>query len=191
MHDFLQALFPSVIQLANNGGLLTFQIPKEEMRIGPAFHQLQHNCERLNIEYYQIAQPTLEQVFIKTVDAHTPVVSKRLKGGRGGVGVPGSPDNPDTGGTFNILLGGTAEAVVDEYYLKVNRCGCNIFYMKASCGGLFAFGLTFFIFLVFINTTLAVEDALFFVFFLSWVTCCGLCWTLLCPCCKPPADLED
>ena len=181
--SFLQGLFPSVHQLANNGGLLTFQIPREEMSIGHAFQQLQQNCERLNIEYYQIAQPTLEQVFIKTVDAHTPPVIKRLKGG--------SKGELDMDDTFNIPLGGTAEAVVDEYYLKLNRCGCNIFYMKASCGGLFAFGLIFVIFLGFIHTTAAVEDALFFMLFLSWVTCCGLCWTLLCPCCKPPADLED
>ena len=58
----LIGLFPSAIMISENGGLVTFQIPKDEMKMGVAFTQLEKNRETLGIEDYSIAQPTLEQV---------------------------------------------------------------------------------------------------------------------------------
>ena len=55
-------LFPSAVLISENGGLVTFQIPKDEMKMGVAFSQLEKNRESLGIEDYSIAQPTLEQV---------------------------------------------------------------------------------------------------------------------------------
>ncbi len=64
---FVQSLAPSSTLISENGGLLTFEVPRAEMRMGHAFGQLASNKERLRIEDYSIAQPTLEQVFIRTV----------------------------------------------------------------------------------------------------------------------------
>lgn len=80
LHTFLASYFPSVAQIAQNGALLTFQIPKDEMRLGVAFTAIETEKDRLFIEDYVIAQPTLEQVFIRTVRRFTPDESETKKG---------------------------------------------------------------------------------------------------------------
>lgn len=60
--DFVRSMFPSALMISENGGLFTFQIPKEEMKMGKAFTELERNKEELHIEDYSVAQPTLEQV---------------------------------------------------------------------------------------------------------------------------------
>eukprot|EP01032_Pedospumella_encystans_P031086 gene31086-35083_t len=42
------------------------------MKMGLAFTQLESRKAELGIEDYSVAQPTLEQVFIRTVNKHTP-----------------------------------------------------------------------------------------------------------------------
>jgi ATP-binding cassette subfamily A (ABC1) protein 3 len=59
---FVHGLFPSSLLLGENGGLITYQIPREEMKMGKAFTNLEAEKERLSIEDYTVAQPTLEQV---------------------------------------------------------------------------------------------------------------------------------
>lgn len=68
--EFLREHFPSTVKIGENGGLLTFQIPKEEMKMGTAFTQMEEHRDRLHIEQYSIAQPTLEQVIRKNVFVH-------------------------------------------------------------------------------------------------------------------------
>jgi hypothetical protein len=61
----LQTLgFTSAALVYENGGLLTFQVSKQEIqqRMGLLFTELETNKEKLCIESYSIAQPTLEQV---------------------------------------------------------------------------------------------------------------------------------
>jgi ATP-binding cassette subfamily A (ABC1) protein 3 len=65
--DFLEALYPDVSLLSNNGGLLTFRLPGERFNVGLAFDALETNREALGISDYTVAQPTLEQVFVRTV----------------------------------------------------------------------------------------------------------------------------
>jgi hypothetical protein len=60
-------LAPSSHLISENGGLLTYEIPRSEMKMGRFFGSMESNKERLGIEDYSIAQPTLEQVFIRTV----------------------------------------------------------------------------------------------------------------------------
>jgi hypothetical protein len=55
-------MFPSAVLMSENGGLITYQIPREEMKMGLAFTELENNKTRLCIEDYSVAQPTLEQV---------------------------------------------------------------------------------------------------------------------------------
>jgi len=69
---FVRSMFPSAEQISENGGLITYTIPREEMKMGLAFTQLETHKTDLGIEDYSVAQPTLEQVFIRTVNKHTP-----------------------------------------------------------------------------------------------------------------------
>ena len=62
LNKFIIELFPTSIILSENGGLVTFKIPKEEMRMGVAFSKLEENKQLLGIEDYSIIQPSLEQV---------------------------------------------------------------------------------------------------------------------------------
>ena len=55
-------MFPSANVLSDNGGLITYQIPREELKMSVAFKGLHENKEALNIEEFTVAQPTLEQV---------------------------------------------------------------------------------------------------------------------------------
>lgn len=66
--NFVSGLFPTASLISDNGGLFTFRIPKEEARMGLAFSELETNKKVLSIEDYSLAQPTLEQVFIRTVN---------------------------------------------------------------------------------------------------------------------------
>lgn len=84
LHKFLAVHFPSVTQIAQNGSLLTFQIPRDEMRLGLAFTVIEAQKDALDIEDYVIAQPTLEQVFIRTVRRFTPDENKKKGKKRGG-----------------------------------------------------------------------------------------------------------
>eukprot|EP01035_Chromulina_nebulosa_P017263 gene17263-22795_t len=68
---FLSGVFPRSSLISNNGGLLTYRIPKEEMNISKTFKELENHKSELNIENYSVSQPTLEQVFIRTVLDYT------------------------------------------------------------------------------------------------------------------------
>lgn len=69
---FIVSLFPSSTVLAENGGLITYQIPKEEMKMSLIFQKLYEEKEKYSIEEFTVAQPTLEQVFIRILHQHTP-----------------------------------------------------------------------------------------------------------------------
>ena len=64
---FVTFMFPSAFMISENGGLITYEIPKSEMKMGLAFSQLEANKEQLCIEDYSVAQPTLEQVHIEYI----------------------------------------------------------------------------------------------------------------------------
>eukprot|EP01040_Poterioochromonas_malhamensis_P010000 gene10001-10866_t len=69
---FIVSLFPSSTILSENGGLITYQIPKEEMKMSLIFQKLYEEKEKYSIEEFTVAQPTLEQVFIRILHKHTP-----------------------------------------------------------------------------------------------------------------------
>jgi ABC-type multidrug transport system ATPase subunit len=115
LHQFLASYFPSITQIAQNGSLLTFQIPKAEIRLGLAFSVIEDNKERLEIEDYVIAQPTLEQVFIRTVRRFTPddhddkkKGKRRRKKKTSAAAADGVSDVPVTlGGTVRMSIEGS------------------------------------------------------------------------------------
>jgi ABC-type multidrug transport system ATPase subunit len=65
--DFLVSHYPKATLLSDNGGLLTFRLPGENINVGLAFDVLETNRDELGVSDYTVAQPTLEQVFVRTV----------------------------------------------------------------------------------------------------------------------------
>jgi ABC-type multidrug transport system ATPase subunit len=59
---FITSLFPNAILISENGGLITYQIQREEMNMSVFFHSFEQEKQRLSMEDYTIAHPTLEQV---------------------------------------------------------------------------------------------------------------------------------
>lgn len=65
--SFFVSQFPSAQVIYENGGLVTYRLAAVEVRMGHLFGLLEREKGRLYIEDYSIAQPTLEQVFIRIV----------------------------------------------------------------------------------------------------------------------------
>jgi ABC-type multidrug transport system ATPase subunit len=69
--DFILGLYADAQLISDNGGLLTFMVPGGSIKVGAAFEALENNCPRLGVSDYCVAQPTLEQVFVRTVMEHS------------------------------------------------------------------------------------------------------------------------
>jgi energy-coupling factor transporter ATP-binding protein EcfA2 len=121
---FVIGMFPSALVISENGGLITYTIPREEMKMGLAFTQLEAHKKQLSIEDYSVAQPTLEQVFIRTVNKHTPGTRKNA----GSATVIGGSAMMSVEGTD--LLDAELEDNEDEFQIfgevvkELNKCGC-------------------------------------------------------------------
>jgi len=120
VYAFIKSMFPNVSILNENGGLITYQIPCDEMVMGMAFTNIEAEKERLGIEDYSIAQPSLEQVFIRIVTSTEKIYTSfgaLLK----------------VGGSTRISLEGSNLLEVEgphEAYDEVNKCGFSIFSLK-------------------------------------------------------------
>jgi len=68
---FIEGLYPDATLVSENGGLLTFMVPNHSIKVGPAFEALEGEREALEVSDYAVAQPTLEQVFVRTVMEHS------------------------------------------------------------------------------------------------------------------------
>lgn len=47
------------------------KVPGKSIKVGEAFEALENNCPHLGVSDYCVAQPTLEQVFVRTVMEHS------------------------------------------------------------------------------------------------------------------------
>ncbi len=74
--QFITTLFKTGNLISDNGGLMTYKIDREEMSIGKIFKELEANKSKLSIEDYSVSQPTLEQVFISTVENHEKLAAR-------------------------------------------------------------------------------------------------------------------
>jgi hypothetical protein len=72
LEQMISENFPTAKLLSQDAGLIIFQIPQKDSKLGKAFSLIEKNKKSLFVETYAISQPTLEQVFIRTVQAHTP-----------------------------------------------------------------------------------------------------------------------
>lgn len=194
---FVQHLFPSANLLSENGGLLTYQIPREEMRMGLAFTQLEQQKQALHVEDYTIAQPTLEQVFIRTVNKYSDVQDKRagaltVLGGSARMSVEGTPliegegeESQRRSSVFHDVFG-------DDIVLEVNRCGCTNFFVKILIG---VFVL---LTVVFLGTGIGVSvvspnaaGILITVAIIFLIASIFSCFVLCCACCQYPKGADE
>jgi len=178
--EFITDMFPGAIVLSENGGLVTFRIPRDEMKMGLAFEEMEKNKNRLHIEDYSIAQPTLEQVFIRTINQE--------RGERASSKRDGPQQQARSGGLLSFLLPG--KGLHDEVERPVNKCGCTTRFTKifsltmflafaASWGIGFALGES--------NAAIAFWLAGYIFVIASFVGCNLLC----CACCKAPSGNEE
>lgn len=170
---FIVNLFPQATFVSDNGGLVTFNIPKENMDMGKIFTSLEENKTSLNIENYSVAQPTLEQVFIRTVQTHTPLPQN-------------STAVPSVQRLRDSMAGAPVEAVIEPpIIIPLNACGCTPKFVKIAAI------INFLLFILFLALNFATASALLFaisvIFFLIFVIFFMIC---CCPCCKPP-KLDD
>jgi ABC-type multidrug transport system ATPase subunit len=144
--NFIQSLFSEATLLARNGGLITYQIPKHQMKLGTAFQALETRKDELSIEDYIIAQPTLEQVFIRTVNQYADPKDKELLqaantpmvlGGSVKIGMEGTTLLEDQVGEAEDVTEGnplreslrrlntlTGNADAGLFAAEKNKCGC-------------------------------------------------------------------
>jgi len=64
-----ESLFGTAPAVQRAGGALRYEVPSEQMKVGKAFAAFEANKRALGISDYSISQPSLESVFIKTVNA--------------------------------------------------------------------------------------------------------------------------
>lgn len=196
MTNFVQQSFPSAALLAENGGLLTYQIPRTEMRMGLAFSVMETNKERLQVEDYTIAQPTLEQVFIRTVNKYADAKDRRA----GTSTVLGGGARMSVEGT-NLIEGeveplpsdrSLLDDVIGDSAVELNKCGCTNYFVKILIA---VFALLTVIFVGSgIGASLSTPAAggvliVIAIIFLaaSIISCSVLC----CACCQNPKGIDE
>jgi len=165
LQKFIQGIFPNAVLLADNGGLVTFRIPAEEMSIGKTFSALEANKQELTLEDYSVAQPTLEQVFIRILNAHTPP--------------PGAPEKVYPGD--------------DKVVYETNKCGCtdkttNIF---TSVACILFIALWIIGFAAFGRSNQGAMGAFTVIGLICAIIGIVGCFLRCCACCKPPKGSDD
>jgi energy-coupling factor transporter ATP-binding protein EcfA2 len=175
--DYVKTLFPSTTVLAENGGQVTLEVPKEEMNIGKVFTELEVHKKRLGIEDYMVAQPTLEQVFIRTVHRYDPAVKSM------------------TGASLALVSvdGEAAHNPADQVVADVNKCGCTDFFVKifsaVNCG---LFILFWVIAIAVIGRSDPIGNTILFLLGIAALIAVIVGMILLCcACCKPPRGANE
>jgi hypothetical protein len=124
-------MFPSA-ERETDSGMVTYRVPSTEMSLGKAFTLIEKKREQLNIETYSISQPTLERVFIDTVQRHevkipgTPQLSRSSMGGVDRAALDQLNDASVTVSEAEAAAEATAAAKSNAVSLAVGACGCTI-----------------------------------------------------------------
>lgn len=187
LSGFVRGMFPSAKFISDNGGLVTFSIPQTEMNMGLAFTEFEDRKVDLHVEDYHIAQATLEQVFIRTVQANTPLSKQTF----GSVDRPSSWRSSSKQRLEDDIAGQPDDAddrpsLAEEAFVVLNSCGCTPKFVKIATAVSFA------LFVIFLAISIAAAVsallAIAVVFFVAFLVFCILC---CCPCFQPPKDSED
>ncbi|RYH21651.1 ATP-binding cassette domain-containing protein [archaeon] len=177
---FVLSLFPSATILSGSGGQVVYSIPREEASTAKVFTAMEMHKQDLGIEDYMLAQPTLEQVFIRTVHKHTPQTT------RSGSSLAITPYKEG-----NLLDNGGKIATPDAVVVDMNKCGCSdrtVQVLSATNCGLF---LAFWLIsgLVFSNSMAG--SIFFLVGVVNLIIVVVGIILLCCACCKPPKGAEE
>mmetsp|Transcript_17727 Transcript_17727/g.30297 ORF Transcript_17727/g.30297 Transcript_17727/m.30297 type:complete len:541 (-) Transcript_17727:215-1837(-) len=180
--SFMRELFGESTLLSHNGGVLTFGVPLASMHIGTAFEALEEKYVGLGLSSYSISQPTLEEVFVRTVKSHNKHKEEVTEmEGRAVVGIASSDverseeDHPDSDlrNEADILSTG----------VRKTWLGCSRRVHRTMC---------IFMALFMISAYLAVVSSdigyVFFAFVVSFIFCLVGC--IGC-CCVIPDDPDD
>lgn len=188
--QFINSHFPSAELIGENGGLLTYRIPQEEMKMGVAFTQIESLKGELDIEDYSVAQPSLEQVFIRTVVNNTPADAKAINPLRCSLALSG----PGIEGG-DIFLDSNEEE--GKLVAETNSCGCTKNFMRGMIAFFFLLLILFWSIAIFgvkgnrggpPNRTGATLNLLGVLCLItSIIFCCVHC----CPCCQKPKDADQ
>ena len=190
---FVNNLFPSKEFISDNGGLVTYTIAQQDMKMGKAFSAIESEKERLGIEDYSIAQPTLEQVFIRTVERHTPThIAQERRERRASSqhrtsreSLQRMKDNINDADTDTQVLSAEEQLALEAISVVRNGCGCSVVFTKRA-----AWVLTFLFILLFAIALALASNLVFVISVIVLVIGIPFCCLCMCPCCKPPKD-ED
>jgi ABC-type multidrug transport system ATPase subunit len=200
----LQDSFPSAVLVNNNGGvLMTVGVQRADFDVGKAFILLEDNKAELGIEEYTVSQPTLEQVFIRTVNKHTPRSRKGVRGAHSKTphsGSGGGIDADTDTDSVRLSVSGTLETHEEEEEegdsnaaaASANDCGCQPWHLR-NIAYIFTGLAILFLFLGVTGTgKYARKDHAVPIFYqiaspigiIFMITACVGCWCMCCPCCN-------
>lgn len=185
LEAFVLSVFPSAKMLAENGGLITYHIPAKEMHIGLAFSKFYESKAVLDIEEFMFSQPTLEQVFIKTVITHSPeeLAASPLRAQL--LLLNSSRKSSMSVHSGDLLASPEDEQQPGEVVEERNRCGWRPTWLRRFAG---FFTLLFIIFVALMFSPSG--NYLFFPTVLMLVLACIFGNCLCCSCCNNPKDQD-
>lgn len=165
--SFVTSLFPTSNIITENGGLLTYHVAKDEMDMGRIFTELEQKKKDLHVEDYTVAHPTLEQVFIRTVNQYTPPEPELRSSQR------------------------AADVVGDAIVVEVNKCGCTDFCVRVMIFVTAVLFIALWLVAIFALGRSRAAGVLFLLGLISLIVSCVGCNLLCCACCKAPKGADD
>jgi len=190
---FVFTLFPTgAQQLTQNGGLVTYRIDKEVLDMGKIFSAFtpaiaDPKSVGCVIEDFTVAHPSLEQVFLRTVNRFTPDDTKALQQ-NGSSSAQQQPVVNSNGEIVQSMDG----PIIEEIAVDLNNCGCSDYCVRIMIFVAIAVFIVFFLLGAFAtNGSRAAGSILFLLALISLITSFTGCALYCCACCKPPRGADD
>ncbi len=163
------------------------------MNVGLLFTELEASKASLSIEDYSVAQPTLEQVFIRTVEKYSEGTSSNKQ------------QNTVSSDLHTVKLVSTdqlermaqsnkndnndvSESNINEevFVAAVNSCGCTPLFAKRFAWFVSLLCLLFIVIGIFAQSSVLITIGSAFIL-ISVIACCVCCL----PCCQPVVDADE
>jgi ATP-binding cassette subfamily A (ABC1) protein 3 len=185
---FVYSLFPTgCMQLSMNGGLVTYKIEKEVLDMGKIFSAFQPAIKDPKsvgcvIEDFTVSHPSLEQVFLRTVNEFTPVAADDVKARQQLHGQP-QPGNGQQQATNNPE---------DQVQLDLNKCGCTDTFVRVLIFVMVGLFILFAIIGIFgSGGSRAAASVLYLLSIIALIVSIVGCSLLCCACCKTPRGADE
>lgn len=187
---FVFTLFPTgAQQLTMNGGLVTYRIEKEVLDMGKIFSSFtpaiaDPKSVGCVIEDFTVAHPSLEQVFLRTVNRFTPVSADDAKALL--TLQQGSPSRDQ------VAVQSMDGPIIDQLEVELNNCGCSDYCVRIMIFVAIAAFILFFLLGVFANGgSRAAGSVLILLALIALLTSFTGCALYCCACCKPARGADD